>query len=249
MISLSGKKALVTGGSRGIGRAAALLLARAGADVGITYHNRQDAALAVVQEIGGLGRKAYAGGGDLADPATASRLVDECHSALGGLDIFVGNAGIWLSEEVPLEKMKPAQWRQTLGANLESIFASTGAALRRMTSGSVVLVSSTAGQRGEAFHSDYAASKGAIISLTKSLCIECAPRINVNCVAPGWVLTEMSATAYGDGGEQRITASIPLNRIATAEDIAGPILFLCSDLARHLTGEILNVNGGSVLCG
>lgn len=249
MISLSGKKALVTGGSRGIGRAAAVLLARAGADVGITYHSRQDAALAVVQEIGGLGRKAYAGGGDLADPATASRLVDECYSALGGLDIFVGNAGIWLPEEVPLEKMKPAQWQQTFGANLESIFTSTSAALRRMTSGSVVLVSSTAGQRGEAFHSDYAASKGAIISLVKSLCIECAPRINVNCVAPGWVLTEMSATAYGDGGEQRIAASIPLKRIATAEDIAGPILFLCSDLARHLTGEVVNVNGGSVLCG
>jgi 3-oxoacyl-[acyl-carrier protein] reductase len=249
MISLSGKKALVTGGSRGIGRAAAVLLARAGADVGITYHSRQDAALAVVQEIGGLGRRAYAGGGDLADPATASRLVDECYSALGGLDIFVGNAGIWLPEEVPLEKMKPAQWQKTFGANLESIFASTGAALRRMTSGSVVLVSSTAGQRGEAFHSDYAASKGAIISLTKSLCIECAPRINVNCVAPGWVLTDMSATAYGDGGEQRIAASIPLKRIATAEDIAGPILFLCSDLARHLTGEVVNVNGGSVLCG
>jgi len=249
MISLSGKRALVTGGSRGIGRAAAILLARAGADVGITYHSRTEAALEVVQAIGALGGKAYAGGGDLADPATATRLVDECYSALGGLDIFVGNAGIWLPEEVPLEKMKPAQWQKTFGANLESIFTSTGAALRRMTSGSVVLVSSTAGQRGEAFHSDYAASKGAIISLTKSLCIECAPRINVNCVAPGWVLTEMSATAYGDGGEQRIAASVPLKRIATAEDIAGPILFLCSDLARHLTGEVVNVNGGSVLCG
>lgn len=249
MISLAGKKALVTGGSRGIGRAAAILLAKAGADVGITYHSREEAALEVVQAIGALGRKAYAGGGDLADPATAARLVDECHSALGGLDIFVGNAGIWLPGEVPLETMTPAQWRQTFGANLESIFASTGAALRRMKSGSVVLVSSTAGQRGEAFHSDYAASKGAIISLTKSLCVECAPRINVNCVAPGWVLTEMSVPAFGDGGEQRIAAGIPLKRIATADDIAGPILFLCSDLARHITGEIVNVNGGSVLCG
>ncbi|MEP7327123.1 MAG: SDR family oxidoreductase [Gemmatimonadota bacterium] len=249
MISLSGRKALVTGGSRGIGRATAMLLARAGADVGITYLNREDAALQVVQEVGDLGRKAYAGGGDLADPDIATRLVDECYSALGGLDIFVGNAGIWPPEEVPLEKMAPDQWRKTLGANLESIFASTGAALRRMQSGSVVLVASTAGQRGEAFHSDYAASKGAIISLTKSLCIECAPRINVNCVAPGWVLTDMSTTAYGEGGEARIAATIPLQRIATAEDIAGPIVFLCSDLARHMTGEIVNVNGGSVLCG
>lgn len=249
MISLAGKKALVTGGSRGIGRATAILLARAGADVGITYHSRQEEALAVVQEIGALGRKAYGGGGDLADVATATRLIDECHSALGGLDIFVGNAGIWLPEEVPLEKMEPEQWRKTFAANLESIFASTRAALRRMKSGSIVLVSSTAGQRGEAFHSDYAASKGAIISLTKSLGIECAPRINVNCVAPGWVLTEMSAPAFANGGEQRIAATIPLKRIATAEDIAGPIVFLCSDLARHLTGEIINVNGGSVLCG
>lgn len=249
MITLTGRKALVTGGSRGIGRATALMLARAGADVGITYRSRQDDALAVVQEIGALGRKAYAGGGDLADPATATRLVDECFSALGGLDIFVANAGIWHPEEVPLAGMEPEQWRTTFAANLESIFASTRAVLRRMQSGSIVLVSSTAGQRGEAFHSDYAASKGAVISLTKGLCVECAPRINVNCVAPGWVLTDMSAPVLAQGGEQRIAATIPLKRIATAEDLAGPIVFLCSDLARHITGEVMNVNGGSVLCG
>jgi 3-oxoacyl-[acyl-carrier protein] reductase len=249
MISLSGRKALVTGGSRGVGRATALLLARAGADVGITYRSREADALAVVQEIGALGRKAYAGGGDLADPETANRLVDECASALGGLDIFVGNAGIWPTEDVPLGRMEPGQWRKTFAANLESIFSSTGAALRKMKTGAIVLVSSTAGQRGEAYHADYAATKGAIISLVKGLCIECAPRITVNCVAPGWILTEMSAPAYGQGGEERIAAGIPLKRIATAEDIAGPIVFLCSDLARHITGEVLNVNGGSVLCG
>jgi 3-oxoacyl-[acyl-carrier protein] reductase len=115
--------------------------------------------------------------------------------------------------------------------------------------GTIVLVGSTAGQRGEAFHADYAATKGAMISLVKSLCIECAPGITVNCVAPGWVETEMCDEAFSGGGRERIAATIPLRRVASADDIAGPIVFLCSDLARHITGEVLNVNGGSVLCG
>src|SRR6266853_953506 len=114
-------------------------------------------------------------------------------------------------------------------------------------------VSSTAGQRGEAFHADYAATKGAVISFTKSLAVELAPRrINVNCVAPGWVDTEMSATPFAreaGRGKQEIVRTIPLGRLASPEDCAGPIVFLCSDLAGHITGEILNVNGGSVLCG
>jgi 3-oxoacyl-[acyl-carrier protein] reductase len=249
MISLLGKVALVTGGSRGIGRAVALLLARAGADVGITYHTRKADAEGVGREIELLGRKTFSDGGDLADQSTADRLVSECHRRLGGLDVFVGNAGIWPVEETPLRDLTLERWRATMAANLDSIYTSTRAALRMMDSGTVVLVSSTAGQRGEAFHSDYAATKGAIIALTKSLAIECAPRVTVNCVAPGWVETEMSTTAYADGGAARIAAGIPLSRIATADDIAGPILFLCSDLARHITGEVLNVNGGSVLCG
>jgi 3-oxoacyl-[acyl-carrier protein] reductase len=146
--------------------------------------------------------------------------------------------------------MEPERWARTMHANLDAIFLSTRAALRRMrTPGQVVLVGSTAGQRGEAFHADYAATKGAMIALVKSLCVECAPGITVNCVAPGWVDTEMSWPAFGAGGRERIASTIPLRRIATAEDVAGPILFLCSDLARHITGEILNVNGGSVLCG
>jgi len=116
--------------------------------------------------------------------------------------------------------------------------------------GRIVLVSSTAGQRGEAYHADYAATKGALIALTKSLCVECAPGITVNCVAPGWVDTDMSAGSLaGPADRARIEATIPLGRIPPAEDIAGPILFLCSDLARHITGEVVNVNGGSVLCG
>jgi 3-oxoacyl-[acyl-carrier protein] reductase len=249
MISLGGKAALVTGGNRGIGKAVALMLARAGADVGITYRSRQDEADAVAAEIRAIGRKAFVGGGDLADEATAERITGQCHAELGELNLFIGNHGVWPPAETPLRDMTADRWRETMAANLDSIFTSTRAALRRMTSGAVVLVSSTAGQRGEAFHADYAATKGAMISLVKSLAVECAPRITVNSVAPGWVETEMSAPALAGGGGARIAATTPLKLIATAEDIAGPIVFLCSDLARHITGEILNVNGGSVLCG
>lgn len=249
MISLAGKAALVTGGNRGIGRAVALMLARAGADVGITYRSRQADADAVVREIRALGRKGFAAGGDLAEETTAERVATQCLAELGRLDVFIGNHGIWPPEEIALRDMNASRWRATMSANLDSIFAATRAALKRMETGAIVLVSSTAGQRGEAFHADYAASKGAMISLVKSLAVECAPRITVNAVAPGWVATEMSESSLANGGEARIAATIPLGRIATADDIAGPIVFLCTDLARHITGEILNVNGGSVLCG
>jgi len=250
MIDLTGQAALVTGGSRGIGRAAALLLARAGADVALTYHTRQDDAEVVAQEIRGLGRRALAIGGDLGRPETAPRMVGEVSQELGELDIFVANAGIWPDEELALSRMPLERWRRTLEANLDSVFYSTQAVLGIMRpNGRVVLVSSTAGQRGEAYHADYAATKGALISLTKSLAVECAPHLVVNCVAPGWVDTEMSWPAFGAGNRDRIASTIPLGRIATADDIAGPILFLSSPLARHITGEVLNVNGGSVLCG
>jgi 3-oxoacyl-[acyl-carrier protein] reductase len=250
MIDLTGQAALVTGGSRGIGRATALLLARSGADIALTYHTRAGDAEATVNEVEALGRRAFAFGGDLADPAVVERIMPEVKQKLGRLDIFVANAGIWPAEEVSLSSIPIERWRRTMQANLDSVFLSTRAALRLMREGGrVVIVSSTAGQRGEAFHSDYAATKGALISLTKSLAVECAPDLVVNCVAPGWVDTEMSLPAFGQDNRDRIRRTIPLLRIATAEDIAGPILFLCSDLARHVTGEVLNVNGGSVLCG
>jgi 3-oxoacyl-[acyl-carrier protein] reductase len=250
MIELQGQSALITGGSRGIGRAAALLLARCGADVAISYHTRAAEAEATARDIRSSGRRAYISGGDLSDPSVAESLAAGVRREFGGLDIFVANAGIWPAEEVRLGEMPVERWRNTLQANLDSVFVSTRAVLPLMRSGGrVVIVSSTAGQRGEAFHADYAASKGALISLTKSLASEYAPRIVVNCVAPGWVDTEMSAPAFSPEHRERISAGIPIGRIATAEDIAGPILFLCSDLARHVTGEVLNVNGGSVLCG
>jgi 3-oxoacyl-[acyl-carrier protein] reductase len=250
VVSLAGRTALVTGGSRGVGAAVSVMLAQAGADVALTYHTRSKDAEAVARQIREAGRRAYVAGGDLADAAAVERLFNGVRSEFGGLDIFVANAGIWPPEDVPLRDMTPARWRSTMSANLDAVYGTTRGALGLMThGGSIVLVSSTAGQRGEAMHADYAATKGALISLTKSLAIECAPAITVNCVAPGWVDTEMSAAAYAGDGRERIARGIPLQRIASADDVAGPIVFLCSPLARHITGEVLNVNGGSVLCG
>ena len=250
MISLAGKRILVTGGSRGIGRATALLCAKAGADVGITYHTRRADAEAVARAIRAMGRRTYVGGGDHADASRVSQVFAEVHAAFGGLDGFVANHGVWPTAATPLVQLAPERWRDTMRINLDAVFLTTRAALGLMGAGGrIVMVGSTAGQRGEAFHADYAATKGALMSLVKSLAIECAPGITINCVAPGWVDTDMSAAAYADGGRARVAATIPLQRIASADDVAGPILFLLSDLARHVTGEILNVNGGSVLCG
>lgn len=250
MIDLAGRAALVTGGSRGIGRATALMLAQAGADVGISYHTRVADAQAVEREVRRLGRRCYLGGGDLADAAVAERIVRECRAALGALDIVVANAGIWPPEALPLREMPEAHWRRTMAMNLDAVFHTIRAALPALRPGGrIVIVSSTAAQRGEAGHADYAASKGALVSLTKSLAVECAPDLTVNCVAPGWVATDMTAEALAGEDGERARAGIPLRRIPPPEDIAGPILFLCSDLARHVTGEVLNVNGGSVLCG
>lgn len=239
MIDLSGKRAFVTGGGRGIGRATAGLLARAGATVAAGYRSRKPAPDPTV---------AVHVAGDLGDPAAARRAVAEVMRALGGLDILVVNHGVWPPEDVPLGQMTDAQWETTRRANLDSAIYVCRAAIPNVTpGGTIVLVASTAGQRGEAFHSDYAATKGAIIALTKSLAAELAPTITVNCVAPGWVETEMSEATLRS--KPAILMTIPLGRAASAEDIAGPIVFLCSSLARHITGEILNVNGGSVLCG
>lgn len=250
MIDLRDRIALVTGGSRGIGRATALLLARAGADVGITYHQRRDEAEQVAEQVRALGRRSWIGGADLADGEAVDRLFRDFASEMTRLDLFIANHGIWPPEGQALRDMDPTHWRRTLAVNLDGVFLTTRAALRLMgPGGRVVLISSTAGQRGEGFHADYAASKGAIISLVKSLAVECAPGITVNAVAPGWVDTDMAAPAWGPGIREQIEATIPLRRIPDPEDIAGPVLFLCSDLARHVTGEILNVNGGSVLCG
>ena len=251
MIDLRGRRALVTGGSRGIGRATALLLARAGADLVIGYRSRHEDAHGVVADLKALGVRAAAVAADIGTREGADALVGQTVKELGGLDLFVANAGVWPPADTPVARMDDAQWRNTMRENVDSIFFTTSAVARVISGGGrMVLVASTAGQRGEAFHADYGASKGAVISFTKSLAVELAPRdVTVNSVAPGWVDTEMIAGAIADAGRERINAGIPLGRVATADDIAGPIVFLCSTLARHITGEILNVNGGSVLCG
>jgi 3-oxoacyl-[acyl-carrier protein] reductase len=250
-LDLTGRRALVTGGSRGVGRATARMLAEAGADVAISFRSRDREADEVVAVLRGRGVRAFAEAGDLALPEAADRLFDRVLEEFGGLDIVVGNAGVWPPRDVPIARMSLEQWRATMAANLDSIFHTTRRAARHVADGGrIVLVGSTAGQRGEAGHADYAASKGAIISLVKGVAIELAPRgVTVNCVAPGWVDTEMAEIPYRDGGRERIAAGIPLGRVAAAEDVAGPIVFLCSGLARHITGEVLNVNGGTVLCG
>jgi 3-oxoacyl-[acyl-carrier protein] reductase len=250
-LGLAGKRALVTGASRGIGLAVARLLADAGVHVGISYREPQAEAADAVRDLAAKGVSAWAHSGDLADPADVERLFARAVEEFDGLDIFVGNAGIWLPEHVPVAAMSNEQWRRTLAANLDSIFYCTRAAGRVLAGhGRIVLLGSTAGQRGEAGHADYAATKGAIIAFVKGVAIELAAHdITVNCVAPGWVDTEMAATPYKGEGRKQIEATIPLGRVATPEDVAGPIVFLCSALARHITGEILNVNGGAVLCG
>jgi 3-oxoacyl-[acyl-carrier protein] reductase len=251
MISLRGKRALVTGGSRGIGAATALLLAECGADVGIGYRSREEEAAGVVREMAARGVRAFAQAADIATREGADALFERAQREFGGVDVFVGNAGIWPSDDIPVAEMGDERWHETLRQNLDSVFFTTRRAAQIIGDGGrIVLVSSTAGQRGEAYHADYAATKGALISFVKSMCIELAKRdVTVNCVAPGWVDTEMSAIPYVGEGRERIAASIPLGRIATARDCAGPIVFLCSELARHITGEVVNVNGGSVLCG
>ena len=216
----------------------------------VGYRSRKDEAGETVRQ---LGRPAVHVGGDLGDPGAAKRVVADAVKFLGGLDYLIVNHGVWPPDDVPLAGMTDAQWAATRSANLDSVMYVCRAAIPHLAAGgAIVLVSSTAGQRGEAFHADYAATKGAVIALTKGLAIELAPAIRVNCVAPGWVDTEMAEPAYrrdGGRGKRDVEQSIPLKRVASAEDVAGPIVFLCSSFARHITGEILNVNGGSVLCG
>lgn len=251
LFSLAGRRAIVTGGSRGIGAATAELLAEAGADVIVGYRSRADEAERVAERCRSFGVRSFPHAADLSTYDGNLSLFDRAETELGGVDIFVGNSGVWPDLPVPVADLEDARWRQTMGLNLDGIFHGCRLAARRLgRGGRIVLVSSTAGQRGEAFHADYAATKGAVISFVKSLAVELAPRdITVNTVAPGWVDTDAVARPFAGDGRGRIEAAIPLGRVASPRDIAGPILFLCTPLARHVTGEVLNVNGGSVLCG
>jgi 3-oxoacyl-[acyl-carrier protein] reductase len=251
VIDLRGRRVLVTGGGRGIGAATAVLFARAGADVVVGYRTRRAEAESVALECLSHGVRAEAMSADLSQRGGADALCIAATAMLGGIDVMVANAGYWPTSPEPLATMSDARWHETAAQNYEAMFQCARAAARSVTDGGrIVFVSSTAGQRGEAFHADYAAAKGAMISLTKSLAIELAPRqVTVNAVAPGWVDTDAIAPVVFGDEATRVAANIPLGRIASPADIGGPIVFLASSLARHITGEILNINGGSVLCG
>lgn len=251
-LGLEGKVAVVTGGSRGIGRAVCLRLAEAGARVVVNYVRDEAAAVEVVRELGKVGAGGFSFRADVSEPSESEALVSAALERYGRLDILVCNAGIW--EGAPVEEMSEDLWDRILKVNLKGTWAVCRAAvpfMKNSKSGRIVIVSSTAGQRGEAGYSNYAASKGGQISLTKSLSTELGPfGVNVNAVAPGWVETELNDGVFSDKDyRDSVEQAIPLGRIATPDDVALPILFLCSVWARHITGEILNVNGGSVLCG
>ena len=252
-LSLQGRVALISGGSRGIGAATVRLFVQAGARVVFNYVRAQAEADRLVAEFGA--DLCHAVQADLRGTATAEPLVRAAVERFGGLDVLIANHGVWPSEDAPVDQMSDDQWHTTMAVNLDGVFAlvkhTVAEMKRRAGGGHIVLISSTAGQRGEAGHCDYAATKGALISMTKGLSTELAPfGIYVNCVAPGWVATGMSADALNDPQRsQEIHATIPLGRVATPEEIAAPILFLCTKHAGFITGEIFNVNGGAVLAG
>ena len=246
-LRLDGKGALVTGGGRGIGRAVSILLARLGARVCVNFVGNETAAEETVAAAEG---EAFALRADVSRPDEAGRLVAEAAARLGGIDILVVNHGIW--KRASIHEMTPEQWDETIRVNLGGAYAVCHHAARHMIprrSGSIVTIASTSGQRGEAHYAHYSATKGAMIALTKSLASELAPHgIRVNGVAPGWVLTDMTRTTLGESGAgAEALAPIPLGRVGTPEEIAGPVAFLASGLSSYLYGEILCVNGGAVM--
>jgi 3-oxoacyl-[acyl-carrier protein] reductase len=252
-LSLRDKVAVITGGSRGIGAATVRMFVGAGARVLFNYEKARAAAEKLVAELGA--EKCAAVQCSLSGTKTAKQLVDVAVGRFGRLDIMVANHGVWPPEDAPVDQMTDEQWRSTVAINLDSVFGllkhSVAQMKKQSSPGHIVLVSSTAGQRGEAFHCDYAATKGAVISMVKGLSTELArDGIRVNCVAPGWVMTDMSFPALSDAAtRETVLNKIPLGRVGTPEEIAGPILFLCTEHAGFITGEIFNVNGGAVLVG
>lgn len=250
MLKLNGMVALVTGGSRGIGAACCQMFGRAGCDVAINYRKHADRALEVAGQVKKLGRRATTVPFDVTNAADAEAMVSHVVQEFGGIDILVNNAGIWTDGS--LETMTDADWARMIGVNLTGAFHLCRAVVPHMKQrggGSIVNIASTAGQRGEANHSHYAASKGGVLALTKSLAVELAPYgIRVNAIAPGWIRTDMTAEFLTpERIRESLQEPIPLGRPGEPEDVAGPVVFLCSPLARHITGATLNVNGGAVL--
>jgi 3-oxoacyl-[acyl-carrier protein] reductase len=252
-ITLENQVALVTGGSRGIGAATVRLFAAAGAKVVFSYLRAAREAQELEKACGGADR-VFAVRAQVAKMADAKHLVQTAIRRFGGLDILVANAGIWNFAPLPVEKMTEREWDEMMAVNLKGVYTVIHHAVRHMIrrrSGRIIVVSSTAGQRGEAFHTHYGASKGGVISLVKGLSTELAPhQILVNCVAPGWIETDMARPVLKDRRMRRHAISvIPLRRFGRPEEVAMPILFLASSLASYMTGEVVNINGGNVLCG
>ena len=251
MISLKNQNVLVTGGSRGIGKACVELFLKAGANVAFTYNSATSEANKIVNEYK-ASSKINSYKLNLVDFNDIEKKIASALTDFGSIDILVNNAGIW--KEAAIDKMTIEEWNEMMNVNLTSTYLITKLLVPKMKEnhfGKIINIAPTAGQRGEAFHSHYAASKGGMISLTKSLAAELGEfNITVNCVAPGWVITDMTTGSLSETEiYKKVLGDIPLNKIAQPEEIAGPVLFLASQLASHITGEILNVNGGSVLCG
>ena len=249
-LGLAGKVAIVTGGSRGIGRAIVDLLSSFGTMVVVNYLRDEQAATATATLARERGADAVAIQADVAQLREAERLVRETLEHFGRIDFLLCNAGIW--EGGPVESIAEELWDRTLDINLKGTWSICRAAvpvMKQQRSGCIVIISSTAGQRGEANVSNYAASKGGQIAFMKSLSTELGSfGINVNCVAPGWVDTDMTTDTLRDKTRmETILKEIPKRRVATPKDIAGPVVFLCSSWADHITGDVLSVNGGSVL--
>lgn len=251
MLNLTSKVVLITGGSRGIGAACVKYFCMAGASVAFTYNSNTASAAKLEKRYKNIAKcKSYKV--DITNENEIKDAVQQVSKDFGNIDILVNNAGIW--KEGRFDKMNLSEWEETIKINLTSTFLFSHYVVPKMKikrCGKIINISSAAGQRGETNYSHYAASKGGIISFTKSLASELGPyNINVNSVAPGWVITDMTKKALSN---KKVVIDelkkIPLGRIATADDIAGPVLFLASDLARHINGEILNVNGGAVLVG
>jgi len=256
-LSVSGKVALISGGSRGIGAACVRMFTAADAKVVFSYRSAKAQAEALAKECGA--DVCYPVACDLNNPEAGRGLVAEAVRRFGRLDILVANHGVWLGDDVGIERMPDQQWRSTMSINLDGVFGLVKHSVAQMkaqprkghAAGHIVLISSTSGQRGEAFHCDYSATKGALISMTKGLSTELASAgIYVNCVAPGWVETDMTVATLADPKTgDVIRRTIPLGRVGKPEEIAAPVLFLCTEHAGFITGEIFNVNGGAVLVG
>lgn len=244
-MSLANKVALVTGGSRGIGKAIVLELAQAGCDLAINYAGNEQAAKAVAEEVEALGRKALVIQANVADSAAVENMIKQVIEQFGRLDILVNNAGI--TRDNLLMRMKEEEWDDVINTNLKGVFNCTKAVTRQMMKqrfGRIINISSVVGALGNPGQTNYAAAKAGVVGLTKAAARELASRgITVNAIAPGFITTDMTA-ALDDKTIEQLTSQIPLARLGAPEDIAKAVRFLASEDASYITGQTLHIDGG-----